>query len=84
MIYTDRIHIITDGKISELHTFAELLGLSPCWFDPNPYHPHYDFPKKHSGGIPRDQLIEDALVLGAMEVSTREIVEICIRTRSFT
>jgi hypothetical protein len=78
MIYTDRIHIISDQRGSkgfkELHEFAEVLGLNAGWFDSNPRHQHYDFPKRQSGGISRDQLIEDSLTLGAYEVSTRELV----------
>ena len=41
MIYTDGVHLITDGDLEELHSFARLLGLKREWFQ-DKRHPHYD------------------------------------------
>lgn len=42
MIYTDRVHLISDTSLEELHEFAERLGLRREWFQNHPRHPHYD------------------------------------------
>lgn len=37
-------HLFTDGDVSELHTFAGLIGLKRAWFQNHAPgdHPHYD------------------------------------------
>lgn len=78
MIYTDRIHIVSDKSLEELHRFAKNIGLNYCWFDSNPKHPHYDFPLTRSSGLPREKLIELAIDHGAHEVeSKKELVIAC-------
>lgn len=42
MIYTDGIHLITDGDLEELHEFAESIGLKRKWFQNKTRRPHYD------------------------------------------
>lgn len=44
MIYTDGIHLVTDGSIEELHIFAGKIGLHKSWFQDKKgkSHPHYD------------------------------------------
>ncbi len=33
MIYTDKIHLISDLSIEELHNFADKIELNRCWFE---------------------------------------------------
>lgn len=40
MIFTDGTHLIAD-TLTELHEFAQSLGLKREWFQPKSY-PHYD------------------------------------------
>lgn len=42
MIYTDGIHLVTDGELEELHQFAASIGLKREWFQDHGDHPHYD------------------------------------------
>ncbi len=35
-------HMMTDGNIEELHSFAMKLGLKREYFQNHPTHPHYD------------------------------------------
>lgn len=41
MIYFDGVHLVAD-TVSELHNFAQQLGLKRCWFQTARKHPHYD------------------------------------------
>jgi len=41
MIYTDKIHLITDS-LDELHYFANKIRLKKDWFQNHKRHPHYD------------------------------------------
>lgn len=55
-------HIISDGSYRELHQFAARLGISQDRFQGD----HYDIP---------ESLYERAVTLGAMEVSTKDLVK---------
>jgi hypothetical protein len=69
MIYTDGIHLITDGELKELHDFAQSIGIKSCWFH-NPRgknKPHYDL-KPHQHKI--------AVHFGAIEKTSKELVTI--------
>jgi hypothetical protein len=71
MIYTDGVHLITDGDLSELHEFAQKIGLKREWFqNKNIKHPHYDI---------LGEIKERALENGAKVVSSKEIVRILRR-----
>lgn len=60
-------HMVTDGDLEELHTFAMLLGIHPGRFQNHPRHPHYDL-------LPTSRAL--AVALGAVEVTTRELARI--------
>jgi len=63
-------HMATDGDIQELHEMASRLGLKRSWFQNKPGHPHYDLgPAKRSL----------AVKLGAIEVTSAELVKKCFR-----
>jgi hypothetical protein len=66
MIYTDLVHIITDGSLDELHEFAKSAGIHPCWFHRGSKFPHYDLPKKRRGKP----------LAGAIQKTSRELIEI--------
>lgn len=55
-------HIISDGSYQELHQFAARLGILRDRFQGD----HYDIP---------ESLYERAVMLGAMEVSTKDLVK---------
>jgi hypothetical protein len=55
-------HLVSDVSQAELHVFAELLGISRRAFDRD----HYDVPAER---------VPLALSLGAVQVSSRELVE---------
>jgi hypothetical protein len=59
-------HMMTDGDIEELHSFAKKLGLRREWFQRND---HYD--------VSQSKRIA-AINLGAKAVSTKELVQICV------
>jgi hypothetical protein len=73
MIYTDLIHLITDGSIDELHEFAQRIGLKREWFQNHNRHPHYDLMGSKK---------EAALKAGAKVVPSREIVRILNERRT--
>lgn len=54
-------HLVSDESLAELHTFAELLGVPRRVFQGD----HYDL---------HEELRIDAVVLGAEEVTSRELV----------
>lgn len=57
MIYTDGIHLITDGDIEELHTFANKIGLKRKHFQcPRAWQAHYDV-----WGKPREKALKMAV-----------------------
>jgi hypothetical protein len=64
---TDRwSHLLADGD-DELHAFAARLGLRRAWFQcrgDRRHHAHYDLPERSR---------RDALALGAVEVTWREV-----------
>lgn len=61
-------HMVADS-LGELHTMAERLGVRR-WFQDKPGRPHYDL-SKASRTL--------AVALGAVEVSSRELVEVLKR-----
>ena len=54
-------HLVSDESFDELHAFAGRLGLPPRAF----HHDHYDIPS---------DLRPDAVAMGAVEVSSRDLV----------
>ena len=69
MIYTDGVHMVTDGDIKELHEFAESIGLKRHFFHGvRKGHPHYD--------LTNAKIRRKAMMAGAKLVSSRDIVKI--------
>ena len=60
-------HMISDDGLDSLHAFARQLGLPAHRFQDHPRHPHYDL-------IPF--IRAQAVALGAVEVTTREMARI--------
>lgn len=73
MVYTDGIHLITDGELQELHDFAKSITLGRHWFDSNPKHPHYDLFKSP---IPRKLAFNLAIKKGAIQKTSKELIDI--------
>jgi hypothetical protein len=78
MIYTDKIHLISDTSIKELKDFAKSIGLNKCYYEGfKKGHPHFDVvnenkkPLVDKNGV---KFIDMAIVFGAKVVSKREIV----------
>jgi hypothetical protein len=69
-VYTDGIHMMCQ-HIGSLHIMADFIGLKRCWFDANPKHPHYDYPKTK-----RQYYLTKAINLGAIMVTSKELVRI--------
>jgi hypothetical protein len=69
MIYTDGVHLITDGERDELHDFAQSIGLKRCWFQPKS-HPHYD--------LTTERKKNTAIRAGAKLISPKELVKILV------
>lgn len=68
-------HLVTDGDIEELHTFAARLGMRRSWFQPgrNGRHPHYDLTASRRA---------KAIELGAVEIDAHELLDVLARTRA--
>ena len=62
-------HMACDGDISELHRFAERLGLRRGWFQDHRLVPHYDL-------TPEKRVL--AVQLGAKEISSGDMVR-CLK-----
>ena len=60
-------HMVSDDGLEPLHAFAHQLGLPPRAFQAHSRHPHYDL---------TPSLRAQALALGAVEVSTRDLAKI--------
>lgn len=73
MIYTDNIHIVTDGNLNELHDFCQKIGIKRHWFHYHPQHPHYDVPKQYDP--------ERIITAGGVFASSKELVVICQNNR---
>jgi Protein of unknown function (DUF4031) len=71
MIYTDGVHIASDLSILELHQFAKKAGIKKCWLHWSARHSHLDKPK----GYPIAALLE----LGAVKVTSKELVKRCFQ-----
>ena len=67
MIITDGVHLVSTRSETELHEFAQLIGLKRTWYQDGPHqqHPHYDLTTKSAG--------TRAIKAGAQKVS-REIL----------
>jgi hypothetical protein len=67
-------HMATDNHtpegLEELHRMAVSIGLRREWFQNHPRHPHYDLP-------PDKRVL--ALAMGAVPVTSRELVLRCTR-----
>lgn len=57
---------IDNGKLEQLHGFAQSIGLARDWFQPTPY-PHYDL---------SEHLRKIAVKNGALEVDRRHIINL--------
>lgn len=81
MVFTDGIHLIAED-VAELHRFARSIGLKACWFHSGSRHPHYDL---LSGKSPerRRMILERAVEMGAIVVTTRMLVKISRRCYFF-
>jgi len=66
-----RFHMTADS-LSELHTFAQSIGVKRCWFHRGSRYPHYDITE------PQRQA---ALTAGAAAVSQQEMVQLAKRLR---
>jgi hypothetical protein len=66
-------HLITDGPNSELHAFADRLGLKRAWFQKGTSGPHYDLTARRR---------ELAVRLGAVELGDKEFHAILKRWRA--
>ncbi len=66
----DFYHLATDNGLEELYLMAYRLGLRRHWLHDHPGIPHYDIPEAKK---------RIALQMGAVEVSTRELVRRCKR-----
>jgi|LSQX01.3.fsa_nt_gb hypothetical protein len=73
MIYTDSVHLITDGDQEELHQFAQSIGLKREWYQDNPRHPHYD--------LTSPRMAHKAVQSGVKRVSKRQLVRIIRRSQ---
>ncbi len=60
-------HMVSDDGLEPLHALAHQLGLPQRVFQAHPRHPHYDLPPF---------LRAQAVALGAVEVSTRQLATI--------
>lgn len=66
--YKQWCHMTTDGDLEDLHELAAQIGLKREWFQEKEGHPHYDLtPSKR----------RQALMHGAIAVSTKELIEHC-------
>lgn len=61
-------HMMTDGNIEELHTFAQRLGLKRAWFQDKPSGAHYDLSQNKRW---------QAIRMGAVAVSAHEMLRKC-------
>ena len=80
MIFVDKLrkyrrqsycHMMSDSSIGELHHFALRIGVKRHWFDKD----HYDL---------RDEDRQRAIIAGAKECSSRDMVTFSTRIRSST
>lgn len=63
-------HMVSDTSVEELHTFAEKIGMKREWFQDKKI-PHYDI------SMGKREL---AIKLGAVEVDTRGLLAVAIKT----
>lgn len=61
-------HMMTDGDLDELHSFAKLIGIKRYFFENKPRHYHYDVPRKY---------FNVAIDKGAILVSSKELIRKC-------
>jgi len=69
VIYCDGIHLVGTDE-SELHQFAESVGMKRGWFQNHPTHPHYCILSR--------QIRKAAFAAGAQSVTSREIVQLML------
>ncbi len=74
-IYSDGVHLVTDGPELVLHKFASRLGLRRRWHQSNGAYPHYDLTSENKRAI--------AIEHGAVRVSTRELITLMRRAGKF-
>lgn len=80
MLYSDNIHLISTSSITELHMFAQRIGLKRCWFEnkAGKDHPHYDLVNKKKVPLvcqkTGKKYITKAIEAGAKVVTTREMI----------
>jgi hypothetical protein len=80
MIYTDKIHLVSDVSIKELKDFAKSVGLNKCYYEGfKKGHPHFDLinkKKKHLFDKNGIKFIDKVIQFGAKVVHKKEIPEI--------
>ena len=70
MILTDGVHLVSNRSLSELHLFAQRMGLRRKWFQDKRL-PHYD--------LTTVRAVQRAEQMGAKRVSGRKLVMQMIR-----
>lgn len=61
--------MMTDQKaLTELHDMARKIGMKRAWFQDHSFHPHYDLTESRR---------KAAILLGAVEANSTEIVKKC-------
>lgn len=73
MIFTDGVHLISNESLVELHDFARLIGLNPCWFHSRSRKKHYDLMRSLGN---RNKVYLKALINGANRCSKKELIHI--------
>lgn len=70
-------HLVSPDSLIELHLFAERLGLKRRWFQNHAKYPHYSLCRRTKEGIykPYKYKIEQAIELGAVPVTSRELIK---------
>lgn len=72
-MYSDGVHLMTDGPLEELHEFAERIGMKRSWFQ-DLRHKHYD--------LMSDKTRKAAIKHGATFVDSKTLIRICHRKTS--
>ena len=67
MILTDKVHLVSDTSLEELHKFAQRIGLKRCWFQESRTHPHYD--------LTTSSAYTRALRHGAVYVTPKQLIK---------
>lgn len=61
-------HMMTDGDLDELHSFANLIGVKRHFFENKQRHYHYDVPLCY---------FNTAIDNGVIQVNSKDLIRIC-------